>query len=88
MATEEPAPEKARSPWLPWDSRRAEPPSPAVETVTVESGSDDGDEVPSPRLDASELNLDEDNSAELLEDRPGGGGEGSAVDHYYRIAHC
>ena len=80
MATEEPAPEKARSPWSPWDSRRVEPPSPTAEAVTVESGSDDGGEVQSPRLDGPELNLDEDNSVELLEVRPGGGGEGSAVD--------
>ena len=47
MATEEPVSAKARSPWSPWDSRRAEPPSPAAEVVTVESGSDDGDEVQS-----------------------------------------
>ena len=84
MATEEPAPEKARSPWSSWDSRRAEPPSLTAEVVTVETGSDDDDEVQPPRLDAPELNLDEDvtrgNSTELPEKRPGGGGEGGVVD--------
>ena len=74
MATEEPAPEKARSPWSSWDSRRAEPPSPTAEAVMVESGSDDDDEVQSPRLDAPELNLDEDvaggNSTELRRTDP------------------
>ena len=60
MTAKEPAPEKTRSPWSPWDSRRAEPPSPAAEVVTVETGSDDDDDVQPPPLDAPELNLDED----------------------------
>ena len=84
MAAEEPASEKAQSPWSPWDSRRAEPPSPAAEVVTVESGSDDDGEVQSPRIDTPELNLNEDvaggNSTELPKDRPGGGGEDGAVE--------
>ena len=84
MAAKEPVPEKTRSPWSPWDSRRAEPPSPTAEVVTVETGSDDDDEVQPPPLDAPELNLDEDiaggNSTKLPKDGPGGGGEGGAVD--------
>ena len=84
MAAKEPVPEKTRSPWSPWDSCMAEPPSPTAEVVTVEMGSDDDDEVQPPPLDAPELNLDEDvaggNIAELPKDRPGGGGEDGTVD--------
>ena len=83
MATKEPAPEKARSPWSPWGSRRAELPFPTAEVVTVELCSDEGDEEQPPAFDAPELDLDEDiagdDSAELLGDRPGDGGEGSAM---------
>ena len=89
VATEEPAPEKARFPWSPWASRRAKPPSPTADDVTVESGSDGGDDEQSPWPDVPELNLDEDVagdvSTEPLEDRPGGGGEGSAVDASPRV---
>ena len=78
MATEEPAAKKTQSPWSPWHSRRAKPLSPTVEAITVESGSDGGEEGSS-QLDVPELTLEEDNRAELPGDRPGGSGEGSAV---------
>ena len=49
----------------------------------MESGSDVGDEEQPPWFDAPEMDLDggvaRDDSAELLEDRPGDGGEGRAV---------
>ena len=49
----------------------------------METGSDEGDDEQSPVLDAPKMDVDEgadgDDGAELLEDRPGDGGEGSAV---------
>ena len=81
MAMEVPASEKA---WSPWDSRRAEPLLPPADVVTVETCSNDDDDVQPPPVDAPELNLDEDvvggNSTELSKDGPVGGGEDGAVD--------